>query len=172
MDFSHHLTCVQLGCSEYAPHTLRRCLYPHWVWAAILWAHPTTGFITKEKSLEIGFRGPSTCPNFGSWCPLRLIALDVPSFTSQTTRTTGTCRAETTSKIYFKVPGHLGFIFDGRVETCFYCEVSYGPLVGCVIGGVTESHRHSVAIATGAERRGFVTNRGRDWSVATPIPDR
>ena len=70
------------------------------------------------------------------------------------------------------LPGHLGFIFDGRVETCFYCEVSYGPLVGCVIGGVTEGHRHSVAIATGAERRGFVTNRGRDWSVATPIPER
>ena len=70
------------------------------------------------------------------------------------------------------LPGHFGFIFDGRVETCFYCEVSYGPLVGCVIGGVTESHRHSVAIATGAERRGFVTNRGREWSVATPIPDR
>ena len=66
------------------------------------------------------------------------------------------------------LPGHSGLIFDGRVETCFYCEVSYGPLVGCVIGGVTESHRHSVAIATGAERRGFVTNRGRDWSVATP----
>ena len=63
------------------------------------------------------------------------------------------------------LPGHLGFIFDGRVETCFYYDVSYGPL----IGGVTESHRHSVAIATGAERRGFVTNRGRDWSVATPI---
>jgi hypothetical protein len=70
------------------------------------------------------------------------------------------------------LPGHFGFIFDGRVETCFYCEVSCGPLLGCVIGGVTESHRHSAAIATGAERRGFVTNRGRDWSVATPIPDR
>ena len=67
---------------------------------------------------------------------------------------------------------HLGFIFDGRVETCFYYEVSYGPLVGCEIGGVTESHRHPVAITTGAERRGFVTNRGRDWSVATPIPER
>ena len=60
------------------------------------------------------------------------------------------------------LPGHFGFVFDGRVETCFYCEVSYGPLVGCVTEGVTESHRHSVAIATGAERRGFVTNRGRD----------
>ena len=69
------------------------------------------------------------------------------------------------------LPGHLGFIFDGRVETCFYYEVSYGPLVGCEIGGVTESHRHPVAITTGAERRGFVTNRGRDWSVATPIPE-
>ena len=67
------------------------------------------------------------------------------------------------------LPGHFGFIFDGRVETCFYCEVSYGPLVGCVIGGVTESHRQSMAIATGADRRGFVTNRGRDWSVATQI---
>ena len=67
------------------------------------------------------------------------------------------------------LPGHFGLIFDGRVETCFYCEVSYGPLVGCVIGGVTEDHRRSVAITTGAERRGFVTNRGRDWSVATPI---
>ena len=65
------------------------------------------------------------------------------------------------------LPGHSGLIFDGRIETCFYCEVSYGPLVSCVIGGVTESHRHSAAIATGAERRGFVTNRGRDWSVAT-----
>ena len=70
------------------------------------------------------------------------------------------------------LPGHFGFIFDGRVETCFYCEVSYGPLVGCVIGGVTQGHRHSVAITTGAERQGFVTNRGRDWSVATPIPER
>ena len=70
------------------------------------------------------------------------------------------------------LPGHSGLIFDGRVETCFYCEVSYGPLVGCVTEGVTESHRHSVAITTGAERRGFVTNRGRDWSVATPIPER
>jgi hypothetical protein len=70
------------------------------------------------------------------------------------------------------LPGHLGFIFDGRVETCFYCEVSYGPLVGCVIGGVTESHRRSVAITSGAERRGFVTNRGRDRSVATPTPER
>ena len=68
------------------------------------------------------------------------------------------------------LPGHFGFIFDGRVETCFYYEVSYGPLVGCVIGGVTESHTHSVAIATGAERRGFVTICGRDWSVVTPIP--
>ena len=67
------------------------------------------------------------------------------------------------------LPGHLGFIFDGRVETCVYCEVSYGPLVGCVIGGVTQGHRHSVAITTGAERRGFVTNRGRDWSEATPF---
>ena len=66
------------------------------------------------------------------------------------------------------LPGHFGLIFDGRVETCFYCEVSYGPLVGCVIGGVTEGHRRSVAITSGAERRGFVTNRGRDWSVATP----
>ena len=70
------------------------------------------------------------------------------------------------------LPGHFGLIFDGRVETCFYCEVSYGPLVGCVIGGVTQGHRRSVAIATGAERQGFVTNRGRDWSVATPIPER
>ena len=70
------------------------------------------------------------------------------------------------------LPGHFGLIFDGRVETCFYCEVSYGPLVGCVIGGVTQGHRHSVAITTGAERQGLVTNRGRDWSVATPIPDR
>ena len=70
------------------------------------------------------------------------------------------------------LPGHFGLIFDGRVETCFYCEVSYGPLVGCVIEGVTEGHRQSVAIATGAVRRGFVTNRGRAWSVATPIPDR
>ena len=67
------------------------------------------------------------------------------------------------------LPGHFGLIFDGRVETCFYFEVSYGPLVGCVIGGVTESHRLSVAIATGAEQRGFVTNRGRDWSGATPF---
>jgi len=67
------------------------------------------------------------------------------------------------------LPGHLGFIFDGRVETCFYYEVSYGPLVGCVIGGVTESHRRSVAITTVTDRRGFVTNRGRDWSVATPF---
>ena len=67
------------------------------------------------------------------------------------------------------LPGHSGIIFDGRVETCFYYEVSYGPLVGCEIGGVTESHRHPVAITTGAERRGFVTNRGRDWSVATPF---
>ena len=41
------------------------------------------------------------------------------------------------------LPGHLGFIFDGRVETCFYCEVSYGPLVGCVIGGVSESQTFS-----------------------------
>ena len=70
------------------------------------------------------------------------------------------------------LPGHFGLIFDGRVETCFYCEVSYGPLVGCVIGGVTESHRRSVAITSGAERRGFVTNRGRDRSVATPTPER
>ena len=67
------------------------------------------------------------------------------------------------------LPGHFGLIFDGRVETCFYCEVSYGPLVGCVIGGVTQGHRRSVAITTGADRRGFVTNRGRDWSVATQI---
>ena len=35
------------------------------------------------------------------------------------------------------LPGHFGLIFDGRVETCFYYEVSYGPLLGCVIGGVT-----------------------------------
>ena len=70
------------------------------------------------------------------------------------------------------LPGHFGLIFDGRVEACFYCEVSYGTLVGCVIEGVTEGHRHSLAIATGAERRGFVTNRGRDWSVATPVPER
>ena len=35
-----------------------------------------------------------------------------------------------------------------------------------MIEGVTESHRRSVAIATGAERRGFVTKRGRDWSEA------
>ena len=70
------------------------------------------------------------------------------------------------------LPGHFGLIFDRREETCFYFQVSYGPLVGCVIGGVTESHRHLVAIATGAERRGFVTICGRDWSVATPIPDR
>ena len=70
------------------------------------------------------------------------------------------------------LPGHFSLIFYGRVETCFYYEVSYGPLVGCVIGGITQGHRHSVAIATGAERRGFVTICGRDWSVATPIPDR
>ena len=65
------------------------------------------------------------------------------------------------------LPGHSGLIFDGRVETCFYCEVSYGPLDSCVTEGVTESHRQSVAIATGADRRGFVTNRGRDRSEAT-----
>ena len=29
-----------------------------------------------------------------------------------------------------------------------------------------------MAITSGAERRGFVNNRGRDWSVATPIPER
>ena len=67
------------------------------------------------------------------------------------------------------LPGHFGLIFDGRVETCFYYQVSYGPLVGCVIEGVTQGQRRLVAIATGAERRGFVTNRGRDWSVATQI---
>jgi hypothetical protein len=67
------------------------------------------------------------------------------------------------------LPGHSCFIFDGRVETCFHHEVSYGPLVGCVIGGVTQGHRHSVTITSGAERRGLVTNRGRDWSVATPV---
>ena len=65
------------------------------------------------------------------------------------------------------LPGHSGLIFDGRVETCFYCEVWYGLVVGWVLGGVPEWHRHSVAIATGAERRGFVTNGGRDWSEAT-----
>ena len=65
------------------------------------------------------------------------------------------------------LPGHFGFVFDGRVETCFYCEVSYGPLDSYVTEGVTESHRRPVAITTGADRRGFVTNRGRDWSVAT-----
>ena len=41
-----------------------------------------------------------------------------------------------------------------------------------VIEGVTEGHWRSMAITTGAKRQVFVTNRGRDWSEATPIPDR
>ena len=64
------------------------------------------------------------------------------------------------------LPGHFGLIFDGRVETCFYHEASYGPLVSCVIGGVIEGHGRPVAITTGADRR---RTRGRDWSVATPF---
>ena len=59
-------------------------------------------------------------------------------------------------------------LFDGRVETCFYHEASYGPLVSCVIEGVIEGHGRSVVIATGAGRR---RTRGRDWSVATSIPE-
>ena len=63
-------------------------------------------------------------------------------------------------------------ILRGRVETCFYYQVSCGLLVSCAIEGVTEGHRRSMAITTGAKRRVFVTNRGRDWSEATPIPER
>ena len=61
-------------------------------------------------------------------------------------------------------------ILRGRVETCVYYQASYGPLVSCVIEGVTEVHWRSMAITTGADRRVFVTNR--DWSEATPIPER
>ena len=43
--------------------------------------------------------------------------------------------------------------------------------MSCAIEGVTEGHRRSMAITTGAKRRVFVTNRGRDWSEATPIPE-
>ena len=67
------------------------------------------------------------------------------------------------------LPGHFGLIFDGRVETCFYYEASYGPLDSYVTEGVTEGHRHTVVIATRAGRR---RTRVRDWSVATPIPER
>ena len=63
-------------------------------------------------------------------------------------------------------------ILRERVETCFYYQVSYGLLVSCAIEGVTEVYRRSMAITTGAKRRVFVTNRGRDWSEATPIPER
>ena len=63
------------------------------------------------------------------------------------------------------LPGHFGLIFDGRVETCFYHEASYGPLDSYVTEGVTEGQRSSVVIATGAGRR---RTRGRDRSVATP----
>ncbi len=63
------------------------------------------------------------------------------------------------------LPGHCGLIFDGRVETCFYHEASYGPLDSYVTEGVTEGQRRSVVIATGAGRG---RTRGRDWSVATP----
>ena len=64
----------------------------------------------------------------------------------------------------FYLPGHFGLIFDGRVETCFYYEVFYGPLDSYVTEGVTEGQRRPVVIATGADRR---RTRGRDWSVAT-----
>ena len=64
------------------------------------------------------------------------------------------------------LPGHFGFIFDGRVETCFYYEASYGTLDSYVIEGVTEGQRRSVVIATGADLQ---RTRGRDWSVATQI---
>ena len=63
-------------------------------------------------------------------------------------------------------------ILRERVETCFYYQVSYGLLVSCAIEGVTEVYRRSMAITTGAKRRVLVTNRGRDWSEATPIPER
>ena len=63
------------------------------------------------------------------------------------------------------LPGHFGLIFDERVETCFYHEASYEPLVSYATEGVTEGQRRSVVIATGADRR---RTRGRDWSVATP----
>ena len=63
-------------------------------------------------------------------------------------------------------------ILRERVETCFYYQVSYGLLVSCAIEGVTEVYRCSMAITTGVKRRVFVTNRGRDWSEATPIPER
>ena len=49
------------------------------------------------------------------------------------------------------LPGHFGLIFDGRVETCFYHEASYGPLDSYVTEGVTEGQRRSVVIATGAD---------------------
>ena len=62
-------------------------------------------------------------------------------------------------------------ILRGRVETCFYYQDSYGLLVSCVIEGVTEGHRRSMAITTGAKRRVFVTNRSRDWSEATSVRD-
>ena len=51
-------------------------------------------------------------------------------------------------------------ILRGRVETRVYYQASYGPLVSCVIEGVTEGHWRSMAITTGAKRRVFVTNRG------------
>ena len=62
------------------------------------------------------------------------------------------------------LPGHFGLIFDRREETCFYFQVSYGPLDSYVTEGVTEGQRRPVAITTGAGRR---RTRGRDWSVAT-----
>ena len=64
------------------------------------------------------------------------------------------------------LPGHFGFIFDGRLETCFYYEVFYRHLDSYVTEGVTEGKRRPVAITTVADRR---RTRGRDWSVATPF---
>ncbi len=43
-------------------------------------------------------------------------------------------------------------ILRGRVETRVYYQASYGPLVSCVIEGVTEGHWRSMAITTGAKR--------------------
>jgi hypothetical protein len=36
------------------------------------------------------------------------------------------------------LPGHFGFIFDGRVETCFYCEVSCGTVDGHLLREVRD----------------------------------
>ena len=56
------------------------------------------------------------------------------------------------------LPGHFGLIFDGRVETCFYHEASYGPLNSYVTEGVTEGQKRlgradgGLAAVTGAQR--------------------